>query len=49
MRATAHRARKRFGQNFLHDPFVIDRILHAIDPRPGDESAFIRPHFGDML
>ncbi len=29
-----HRARKRFGQNFLHDPWVIARIVDAIDPRP---------------
>ncbi|WP_456414151.1 16S rRNA (adenine(1518)-N(6)/adenine(1519)-N(6))-dimethyltransferase RsmA [Thiolapillus sp.] len=28
----AHRARKRFGQNFLHDPGVIDRIIRAIHP-----------------
>ena len=26
-----HRARKRFGQNFLHDPRVIQRIVEAID------------------
>lgn len=28
-----HRARKRFGQNFLHDAGVIDRILRAIRAR----------------
>ena len=27
-----HRARKRFGQNFLHDAGVIDRILRSIMP-----------------
>lgn len=27
-----HTARKRFGQNFLHDPFVIDSIVAAIAP-----------------
>ncbi len=31
-----HRARKRFGQNFLHDSGVIDRIIRAISPREGD-------------
>jgi len=31
-----HRARKRFGQNFLHDQKVIDRIIASIAPRPGD-------------
>ena len=29
-----HFARKRFGQNFLNDPWVIDSIVSAIDPRP---------------
>jgi len=31
----AHRPRKRFGQNFLHDADVVRRIVEAIDPRPG--------------
>ena len=48
MRATAHRARKRFGQNFLHDPFVIDRILHAIDPHPGESLVEIGPGLGAL-
>jgi 16S rRNA (adenine1518-N6/adenine1519-N6)-dimethyltransferase len=30
----AHRPRKRFGQHFLHDTGVIDRIVAAIDPKP---------------
>lgn len=30
----AHRARKRFGQNFLHDPGIIQRIIDAIHPMP---------------
>ncbi|MEO8299196.1 MAG: rRNA adenine N-6-methyltransferase family protein, partial [Burkholderiales bacterium] len=29
-----HIARKRFGQHFLTDLAVIDRIVDAIDPRP---------------
>ena len=29
-----HIARKRFGQNFLHDHGVINNILRAIAPRP---------------
>jgi 16S rRNA (adenine1518-N6/adenine1519-N6)-dimethyltransferase len=29
-----HRARKRFGQNFLADPMVIRQILNAIAPEP---------------
>lgn len=39
----AHRPRKRFGQNFLHDPRAIERIVDAIDPRPGDRIVEIGP------
>ena len=28
-----HLARKRFGQNFLNDQFVIDSIVSAINPQ----------------
>ena len=31
-----HRPRKRFGQNFLHDQQVIDRIIACIAPKPSD-------------
>ena len=31
-----HVARKRFGQNFLHDQQVIDRIVASIAPQPDD-------------
>ena len=30
-----HRARKRFGQNFVTDPAIIRRIVDAIAPAPG--------------
>ncbi len=30
-----HLARKRFGQNFLNDRFVIDSIVSAINPQKG--------------
>jgi len=30
-----HQARKRFGQNFLTDPLVIQQIVDAIAPQPG--------------
>jgi 16S rRNA (adenine1518-N6/adenine1519-N6)-dimethyltransferase len=43
---TGHRARKRFGQNFLHDACVVDRIVAAIDPRPGDRLLEIGPGLG---
>ena len=38
-----HRARKRFGQNFLHDQKVIDRIIASIAPRPDDLIVEIGP------
>ena len=38
-----HRARKRFGQNFLHDRHWIERIARAIDPKPGDALVEIGP------
>lgn len=48
MNGPAHRPRKRFGQNFLHDPAVIDRIVHAIDPRPGERLVEIGPGLGAL-
>ena len=41
-----HLARKRFGQNFLHDTGVIDRIIRAIAPREGDRMLEIGPGQG---
>lgn len=41
-----HRPRKRFGQNFLHDPGSIGRILAAVDPRPGERVVEIGPGRG---
>jgi len=38
-----HRARKRFGQNFLHDRRVIERIVDAIDPKPNETIVEIGP------
>lgn len=43
-----HRPRKRFGQHFLHDANVIDRILRAIDPRPDDRLLEIGPGRGAL-
>jgi 16S rRNA (adenine1518-N6/adenine1519-N6)-dimethyltransferase len=39
----AHRARKRFGQNFLTDTGVVDRIVDAVDPRAHDLIVEIGP------
>jgi 16S rRNA (adenine1518-N6/adenine1519-N6)-dimethyltransferase len=44
----SHRPRKRFGQNFLHDPAVIGRILDCIDPRPGQHLIEIGPGQGAL-
>ena len=41
-----HRPRKRFGQNFLHDPAIIARIVNAIGPKPGERLVEIGPGQG---
>lgn len=41
-----HVPRKRFGQNFLADAHYVDRIVAAIDPRPGDALVEIGPGLG---
>lgn len=38
-----HRARKRFGQNFLHDEHWIERIARTIDAKPGETVVEIGP------
>ena len=38
-----HIARKRFGQHFLADTSIIDAIVRAIDPRPGQAMVEIGP------
>jgi 16S rRNA (adenine1518-N6/adenine1519-N6)-dimethyltransferase len=38
-----HRARKRFGQNFLADPHYVRRIVDAVAPQPGDRIVEIGP------
>jgi 16S rRNA (adenine1518-N6/adenine1519-N6)-dimethyltransferase len=43
-----HRARKRFGQNFLDDAGVIRQIARAINPRPGDHLVEIGPGKGAL-
>jgi 16S rRNA (adenine1518-N6/adenine1519-N6)-dimethyltransferase len=39
----AHRARKRFGQNFLVDQSIINRIVESIDPHAGQHIVEIGP------
>lgn len=43
-----HRAKKRFGQNFLRDHSVIDRILAAADLHPTDQVLEIGPGMGAL-
>jgi 16S rRNA (adenine1518-N6/adenine1519-N6)-dimethyltransferase len=38
-----HIPRKRFGQHFLADPGVVDAIVRAIDPQPGQAMVEIGP------
>lgn len=38
-----HFARKRFGQNFLNDSFIIDSIVSAINPQKGQAIVEIGP------
>ena len=41
-------AKKNLGQNFLHDRGVIERIVLALDPRPGDRIVEIGPGQGAL-
>jgi len=43
-----HQARKRFGQHFLTDGAVIDQIVQAIAPQPGDAMVEIGPGLAAM-
>jgi 16S rRNA (adenine1518-N6/adenine1519-N6)-dimethyltransferase len=41
-------ARKRFGQHFLHDRSVLERIVREVDPRPDDALLEIGPGRGAL-
>jgi 16S rRNA (adenine1518-N6/adenine1519-N6)-dimethyltransferase len=41
-----HKARKRFGQNFLSDHYIISQIVHAIAPKTCDHLVEIGPGLG---
>ena len=43
-----HQARKRFGQNFLHDAGVIEQIVRSISPKPDDTMVEIGPGLGAL-
>nr|MCH9755143.1 16S rRNA (adenine(1518)-N(6)/adenine(1519)-N(6))-dimethyltransferase [Gammaproteobacteria bacterium] len=41
-------ARKRFGQHFLHESFIIDKIVQAISPKKNDHMIEIGPGLGAL-
>jgi 16S rRNA (adenine1518-N6/adenine1519-N6)-dimethyltransferase len=43
-----HRPRKRFGQNFLHDTNVIERVVESINPSENDHIIEIGPGQGAL-
>ncbi|MBV1910868.1 MAG: 16S rRNA (adenine(1518)-N(6)/adenine(1519)-N(6))-dimethyltransferase RsmA [Kangiellaceae bacterium] len=43
---STHRAKKRFGQNFLHDSSIIDRIVKSIRVKENDNIVEIGPGLG---
>ncbi len=45
---SGHRPRKRFGQHFLHERGVIDRIVRTLAPRSGERVVEIGPGQGAL-
>jgi 16S rRNA (adenine1518-N6/adenine1519-N6)-dimethyltransferase len=45
---SVHKPRKRFGQNFLEDRGVVEQILTAIRPQPGDRFIEVGPGLGAL-
>lgn len=45
---TPHIARKRFGQNFLHDPYYVRSCIDAIAPQAGENLVEIGPGLGAL-
>ncbi len=48
MKPASHRPRKRFGQNFLRDPGIIQRLVRAIDPKADEHLVEIGPGRGAL-
>ena len=44
--STSHQPKKSLGQNFLHERVYIERIVQAVDPKPGDRVVEIGPGQG---
>ncbi|EKF74639.1 ribosomal RNA adenine dimethylase [Alcanivorax hongdengensis A-11-3] len=45
---TEHRTRKRFGQHFLHDRNLVDRLVRTLGLQPGDTLVEIGPGRGAL-
>ncbi len=45
---SVHRPRKRFGQNFLEDPQVVEQLLAALRPLAGERFVEIGPGLGAL-
>jgi len=45
---STHQAKKRFGQNFLHDIGIIDRIVSSMQVKPDDNILEIGPGLGAL-
>lgn len=43
-----HTPRKRFGQHFLHEQHVVERIIRSLHPRPGEHIIEIGPGLGAL-
>ncbi len=43
-----HQAKKRFGQNFLHNEAIISKIVDAINPEPNENLVEIGPGLGAL-
>jgi 16S rRNA (adenine1518-N6/adenine1519-N6)-dimethyltransferase len=46
--SSSHRPRKRFGQHFLHDPWILEKIVDAIQPAEDDCIVEIGPGEGAL-
>jgi 16S rRNA (adenine1518-N6/adenine1519-N6)-dimethyltransferase len=46
--SSSHRPRKRFGQHFLHERGVLEKIVAAVSPSPGDFLVEIGPGEGAL-
>jgi 16S rRNA (adenine1518-N6/adenine1519-N6)-dimethyltransferase len=47
-RSASHTARKRFGQNFLHDKNIIDKIIRSIAPQNNQHLVEVGPGKGAL-